>query len=129
VEAREWFAGPKPRPAFRTLPDQESPHAPRPALNSLDDVSALMRANLPEGMTPRQFGVALKWGSGSQSARDRIATLTTHELHRAGITADMAENWADAYDAVVRFTPDNPSAAGRADLMRHAARLLRGESP
>jgi hypothetical protein len=36
----------------------------------------------------------------------------------------MADNWAAAYDAVARLMPNNPSAAGRAELMRHAANLL-----
>jgi hypothetical protein len=92
----------------------------------MDEVSALMRASLPAGMTPKQFGEVLQWGKGSASALDRIATLAVDELVKAGITAEMADNWAAAYDAVVRLTPKNPSAAGRADLMRHAARLLRG---
>ena len=93
----------------------------------MDDVAALMKANLSKGMTPKQFGEVLRWGRGSASARQRIASLTADELRNAGITAEMANNWAAAYDAVVRLTPHNPSAAGRADLMRHAARLLGGE--
>lgn len=69
----------------------------------------------------------MQWGRGSASARARLTTLTAEELRRAGITAEMADNWAVAYEAVVRLTPKNPSAAGRVDLMRQAARLLRGE--
>ncbi len=111
---------PGPRPGPKGLP------APKPALSSLDDVAAVMRSNLPEGMTPKQFGEVMKWGGGNETARARIATLTADELRQAGITAEMAENWAAAYEAVVRFTPANPSAAGRADLMRYAARLLGG---
>ena len=95
-------------------------------LNSMDDVAALMKANLPKGMTPKQFGEVLRWGRGSAPARQRKASLTAEELRQAGITAEMANNWAAAYDAVVRLTPQNPSAAGRADLLRHAARLLGG---
>src|SRR5262249_49589294 len=93
-------------------------------LDAMDDVAALMRANLPSGMTPKQFGEQMQWGRGSASARQRIVTLTAEELRTAGISAEMASNWAIAYDAVARLTPKNPSAAGRADLMRHAARLL-----
>lgn len=92
----------------------------------MDDVAALMRANLPPGMTPKQFGAVMRWGTGNAIARQRIVTLTADDLRNAGITAEMANNWADAYDAVVRLTPSNPSAAGRAELMRHAARLLGG---
>jgi hypothetical protein len=96
-------------------------------LDSMDDVSALMRANLPKEMTPKEFGDFMQWGRGSASARARMATLTAEQLRQAGITAEMADNWAVAYEAVVRLTTKNPSAAGRMDLMRLAARLLRGE--
>jgi len=124
--------GPKTRAAWFKLVDKIRDDiveyvAPRGALNTLDDVAAQMRANLPPGMNPKQFGEVMKWGGGSNAARQRIATLTADELRRAGVTAEMAENWAAAYDAVVRISPKNPSAAGRADLMRQAARLLRGE--
>ena len=102
-------------------------NAPKTVLNSLDDVAVDMRSNLPPGMNPKQFGEVLKWGGGSESARQRIATLTVDELRKAGITSQMADNWAAAYDAVARLKPNNPSAAGRADLMRQAARLLRDE--
>lgn len=97
-----------------------------PNLNSMDDVSALMRENLPKGMTPKEFGEVMQWGRGNASARARMATLTAEDLRLAGITTEMADNWAAAYEAVVRLTPKNPSAAGRVDLMRFAARLLRG---
>lgn len=95
-------------------------------MNTMDEVSALMRANLPKGMSSKAFGEVMQWGRGSASARARMATLTADELRAAGITAEMAENWAAAYQAVVRLTPRNPSAAGRVDLMQLAARLLRG---
>ena len=92
----------------------------------MEDISAFMRTNLPQGITPQQLGQVIKWGGGTAAARARIGTLTAQELNQAGITAEMLENWAAAYEAVARLTPQNPSAAGRADLMRHAARLLRG---
>src|SRR2546423_548009 len=96
-------------------------------MDSLDDVAALMRANLPPGVTLREFGQKLmRWGSGSQMARQRMATLAASQLQAAGLTAEMAENWALAYEIVARLMPDNPSATGRAELMRHAASLLRG---
>jgi hypothetical protein len=79
-----------------------------PTLNSMDDVAALMKANLPKGMTPKQVGEVLRWGRGSAAARQRRASLTAEELRQAGITAEMANNWAAAYDAVVRLTPQKP---------------------
>jgi hypothetical protein len=95
-------------------------------MESLEDVAALMRANLPLGITLREFGQKImRWGSGSQMARQRIETLTASELRAAGMSAEMAENWAIAYETVTRLMPDNPSALGRAELMRYAANLLR----
>jgi len=59
-------------------------------------------------------------------ARARIETLNADELRAAGMSAEMAENWAVAYEEVARLMPDNPSAGGRADLMHGAAKLLQG---
>ena len=96
-------------------------------MESFDDVAALMRNNLPSGITLREFGQGLmRWGSGSYAARNRMITLTASELRAAGMTAEMAENWALAYEIVVRLMPENPSAVGRAELMHQAASLLRG---
>jgi hypothetical protein len=96
-------------------------------MESFDDVAALMRNNLPPGLTLREFGQELMhWGSGSQMARNRMTTLTISELQAAGMTADMAESWALAYEIVARLMPGNPSAVGRAELMHHATSLLRG---
>lgn len=94
----------------------------------LDDVASLMRANLPDGLTPRQFGEEImRWGKGNAAARDRVDTITFEELNKAGVTVEMAENWALAYQSVMHLMPSNPSAAGRAELMFQAAKLLRGE--
>lgn len=95
--------------------------------NSMDDVAILMRENLPRGMTPAEFGNHMKWGRGSEDAKQRINTLTVEELEGIGLTAEQAANWAIAYEIVERLMPGNPSAAGRAALMRHAAGLLSGE--
>jgi hypothetical protein len=92
--------------------------------NSMSDVAALMRDNLPAGLTIAEFGTQIGWGSGNDAARARIATLTVGELRAIGLQAEHAENWAIAYEAVVRLTPNNPSALGRAELMRFAASLL-----
>jgi RHS repeat-associated protein len=103
------------------------PTAPQGEITSLHDVAEIMRANLPPNMSPQTFGhEVMRWGSGSDEARARISTLTAQELRDAGVTADMANWWARAYEAVARISPDNPSAAGRAELMRRAAELLRG---
>lgn len=96
-------------------------------MDSLADVASLMRANLPPGVTPREFGQdIMQWGSGSAEARTRMTTLSANELQLTGFTAEMAESWARAYESVARLMPNNPSAAGRAELMWYAAKLLRG---
>jgi hypothetical protein len=92
----------------------------------MDEVAALMRDNLPAGLTVADFGKQIGWGRGNDAARMRIATLTVEELTTLGLQIEQALNWAIAYDAVYRISPNNPSAAGRAELMRYAAKLLGG---
>ena len=76
----------------------------------------------------RDFGVKImRWGTGSAAARARMATLTRDELEQAGVTLAMAEAWRDFYLQELQINPDNPSAAGRAELMQRAAGLLAGE--
>ena len=96
------------------------------APRSMDDVAELMRNSLPPGMTPAEFGQRMKWGRGNDEARQRISTLSAEELLDIGLTVEQATNWVIAYEAVSRLMPDNPSATGRAELLRHAARLLSG---
>jgi hypothetical protein len=93
----------------------------------MQEVAELMRENLPHGMTPAEFGLRMKWGRGSDEARQRIASLTIAELQEIGLSAVQATNWAVAYEAVCHLMPQNPSAAGRTELLRHAARLLTTE--
>jgi hypothetical protein len=92
----------------------------------MDDVADLMRTNLPPGITPAEFGQRMKWGRGSGEARERIKSLSIDELKEIGLNSGQATNWAIAYEAVARLMPQNPSASGRAELLRHAARLLAG---
>ena len=93
---------------------------------SMDEVAALMRENLPEEMTPAEFGQKMAWGRGSDEARQRIGSLNLEELQIIGLSVEQATAWVVAYEAVARLMPNNPSAAGRADLLRHAALLLSG---
>jgi hypothetical protein len=96
------------------------------APQTINDVAELMRDNLPTGMTPADFGQRMKWGRGNDEALRRIETLTFAELNQIGLNAEQTMNWAIAYEAVMRLMPRNPSAAGRATLLRHAAGLLSG---
>jgi len=95
--------------------------------SSMGEVADLMRENLPGGMSPAEFGNRMNWGRGSAGAEARLETITVGELEQMGLTAEQATNWAMAYEAVARLMPENPSAAGRAKLMRHAARILAGD--
>lgn len=97
------------------------------APESMDEVADLMRENLPHGMSPAEFGQKMKWGRGSDEALQRISTLSVEDLHEIGLTIEQVINWAIAYEAVCCLMPQNPSATGRAALLRHAARLLGGE--
>jgi hypothetical protein len=82
---------------------------------------------VPQGMTLHAFGhIVMRWGAGSEAARARTTTLTQEELVRAGVTREMAEAWRDFYLHELRRNPQNPSAAGRAELMQRAIELLRG---
>ena len=84
--------------------------------------------DVPAGTTRNEFGTRImRWGTGDAAARERIATLTRDELERAGVTLAMAQEWRDFYRRELRRNPNNPSAAGRADLMERAVELLSGE--
>jgi hypothetical protein len=43
------------------------------------------------------------------------------------LTQEMAKEWRDFYQAVKAANPSNPSAAGRAQLMDYAYKLLGGK--
>ena len=78
-------------------------------------------------MTLREFGQhVMRWGTGSNAARARIRTLTREELEQAGLTWELVEAWRDFYRHEIRRNPQNPSAAGRAELMQRALELLQG---
>lgn len=83
--------------------------------------------DVPAGLTRNEFGTRImKWGTGNAAARRRMATLTREELERVGVTLAMVEEWQAFYLNELRRNPDNPSADGRADLMRRAVELLGG---
>lgn len=83
--------------------------------------------DIPAGITRNEFGARImRWGPGNDSARERRATLTQGKLERAGVTLAMAQEWRDFCLSEMRRVPNNPSAAGRADLMPRAVELLSG---
>ncbi|HXG63695.1 MAG TPA: RHS repeat-associated core domain-containing protein, partial [Blastocatellia bacterium] len=86
------------------------------------------RPATPGGMTPAQFGQqVMRWGRSSAEARQRIATLTREELENAGVTKEIAQAWREFYRKEMARNPANPSAAGRAELMDRAVKLLGGK--
>jgi len=94
---------------------------------ALGTVQKLPRPPIPSGMTIAEFGnKVMRWGTGNEAARARIATLTREELEAAGVTKDMAEAWREFYRTEALRVSTNPSAPGRADLMQRAVELLGG---
>lgn len=80
---------------------------------------------IPDGMSLREFGeFIMRWGTGDDEARSRIPELNRTALLEAGVTREMALQWRDFYRREMRINLDNPSAAGRTDLMQAAADLL-----
>jgi hypothetical protein len=95
--------------------------------SALGVVQKLPRPPIPGGVTVKEFGnKIMRWGTGSETARGRIASLTRQELEAAGVTREMAEAWRDFYRTEALRVPTNPSAPGRAELMQRAVELLGG---
>jgi hypothetical protein len=82
----------------------------------------------PQVANTNEFGNLMRWGTGHVAARSRITTLTRQELQHIGVTLEMARDWRDFYLRVSSDNPSNPSADGRADLMRYAVQLLETEN-
>lgn len=90
-----------------------------------NSVGRLPIPQVPSGMDVAKFGQqVMKWGTGNESARDRIATITRDELARNGVTVEMAREWMKFYVNETLRSPNNPSAQGRAELMQHVVKRL-----
>jgi RHS repeat-associated protein len=85
----------------------------------------MARPPVPNGMTNTQFGQLLGWGRGSEAARGQIGKLSASTLREAGVDRSMAQAWQRFYEYEAQAVRTNPSAPGRADLMRHVANLLK----
>lgn len=82
---------------------------------------------LPQRISQAEFGqTVMQWGTGDDSARARIGTISRAELAAAGVTLEMARSWLRFYERVVAddSARRNPSARGRVELMRHVVELL-----
>lgn len=89
--------------------------------------NACLQPSTPKGMSNRSFNEqVMKWGTGSEAARQRASTITLKELEDGGVTVELAQQWRDWYSNILAQNPKNPSAAGRVDLMNRAIELLQG---
>ncbi len=84
------------------------------------------RSSIPKlPFNNKVFGQLMKWGSNSATARAQIGNLSAEVLRKAGMTSNMAEEWAAFYRNESLLVPRNPSAAGRAELLEDVAKMLR----
>ena len=70
----------------------------------------------------------MRWGSGDSEALARANVLTSEELQSIQATWEICVLWAEFYENEALRRPRNPSARGRAALMRKAAELIEGDS-
>jgi RHS repeat-associated protein len=99
--------------------------APAAAPAAAQALQRLPRPDTPNGMSMPEFGKVMNWGNGNADARAAIQGLSADALKAAGVTRDIAVQWANLYANEAARVPTNPSAAGRADLMNAAADLLK----
>lgn len=110
----EWLAGTSPQVAA-----------------GLSGTATTVLAKLPRPDFPRifnnvaEFGRAIQWGTGSDAARAQIPNLSREAINKIGLTYEMAAQWAEFYTNEMIRNPSNPSAAGRADLMKAIMELLK----
>ncbi len=77
-------------------------------------------------MSLASFGQnVMGWGRGSAEAVAQIGKLSADKLREAGVTVQMAQKWVDFYANEVARNANNPSAAGRAELMNHVVQILK----
>ena len=86
----------------------------------------------PAGMTNAQFGKLIGWTRGGDLAgnlaktQELIAGLPgrVQALSQAGVTREMAQQWANFYRNVATQNPANPNALARSQLMEALGKLL-----
>jgi hypothetical protein len=88
--------------------------------------------SLPVGMKVAEFGRLINWSnsrdalSNMRKTQELIRNLPGRweELRNAGVTRQMALEWARFYAAEAARNPANPNAAARERLMRAIANAL-----
>ena len=88
---------------------------------TLKEVDLAGRIRAAGGMSLKEAGDFFGWkpATVTKSAAD----FTRLELLARGWTRQRLEDAAEGYEHIVRITPNNPSAAGRAAQLREIARL------
>src|SRR4051812_9648136 len=89
---------------------------------TLKDVDLPGRIRAAGGASLKEAGEFFGWEPGQVTKT--AADFTKHELLARGWTKDRLLDVAEGYEHVVRITPNNPSAAGRAAQLRELAGLL-----
>jgi hypothetical protein len=99
-------------------PDDAFQHVPR----TLQEVDLPGRIRAAGGGSLKEAGEFFGWEPGrvTKSAAD----FTNDQLLAKGWTKQRLLHVADGYEQILRITPNNPSAAGRADQLRELAELL-----
>ena len=108
-------------------PASGSPHAARGA--KLIDPKTLLR---PTGMGNAEFGNLIGWTRGGNLQQNLAQTQQLIKdlpgrvgaLRDAGVTKQMAQQWADFYRAEAARVATNPNALPRSRLMQALADLL-----
>lgn len=84
--------------------------------------------HVPPGMTNREFGQMLGWGTGPKQSAERVNSITKREVEamaQQGLTRRMAEQWRDRYASEFARVPSNAAAQSRAELMQRIADMLK----
>jgi hypothetical protein len=66
----------------------------------------------------------MQWGTGYEAAIARTTTITLAWLMEHGVTLEMARTWRRFYEETYEANPENLSAKGRIELMRHCETLF-----
>jgi RHS repeat-associated protein len=107
---------------------------PLTAMN-LPAAVSISSLGLPVGMTRAAFAALIGWTAGGMLPQNLARTQQLiqqlpgriEELRRAGVTAQMAQQWAQFYQAEAIRVASNPNALPRAQLMQAIADLLAGK--
>ncbi len=89
---------------------------------TLREVDLPGRIRRAGGATLREAGEFFGWKA--RSVTKAATDFTKDQLVAKGWTKDRLLHVADGYEHILRITPNNPSAAGRAAQLREIAKLF-----